>query len=255
MLLCTQSKLIVFIYSLPCKHSKIRNAAGSAFNKYGITHAGLGVWDTTKDAKFSIELICDDYLGMLLPNLLPDRQLNWSNAASIVITKPMKQEFWTSSRLITTGTGNAYSQLITYLQDNKYDFSNYQPVTILSFNASDVYNTSKSYSTDDFDSVGDIVLKAHDSFKFVDTMINQLNSYGLDLDSFLRIYSTSFDYISYEKTEPPVVSWDSKGKANAAVYKWYSRLTDCYNALYQKVLNSDGGAQLFITVTQKCSCY
>lgn len=195
-----------------------RNVAGTNFNQFGVGHAGLGVWDTTSDIKFSIEFLSNDYVGSLLPQL-SGGNIVWNNAASIVITSPLVEKQWLNSRLITTTTGNAYSQLITYLQDNLEDFTVYQPVTALYVNSS-LFNASMEYSTDDLHTIGEVMVPATNSFQFVDTLVGLLASYGTDLGAFLQIYATSYDYLTANENTPGVVQWPAGGVANPQVYEW-----------------------------------
>ncbi len=194
------------------------DAAGSNFDRFGVSHAGLGIWDTTTDVKFTIEFVANDYVGALLPQLNPDGSITWNNQGSIVITNPLIESNWLNSRLLTTTSGNAWTQIINYLQSVPDKFTIYQPVTGIYLNAS-LFNTSSVYSTDDINDVGKVVLPGMDSFTFVDELVTQLGSYGSDLGAFLQIYATSFDYIAGDSKEPVAVSLTVPGN-NAEVYRW-----------------------------------
>jgi hypothetical protein len=80
--------------------------SGDLFTSYSLTHAGLGIWNKEKHLKMSIELVCDDYLGALLPTVDTSQvnftRLIWNNTGSIVLTKPMNESFWSESRLVRT---------------------------------------------------------------------------------------------------------------------------------------------------------
>jgi hypothetical protein len=229
-----------------------RNAAGTGFDKYGIAHAGLGIWDTTTDVQFTIEFLSNDYVGGLLPNTTEDGYINWLNAGSIVITNPLDQSVWLNSRLITTTSGSAYSQIITYLQGNYGLFSSYQPVNGVYVNGS-LLNSTSPIATDDLESVGaNVLVVPTSSFTFVDQMINQLNSYGCDLGAFLQIYATSYDYIARENIAPSIVSWPEGEKANSDVYRWYDDLNACYHATYDSTLSVNGGATYFLQKVKTC---
>jgi hypothetical protein len=196
------------------------NAAGSNFQQYGVAHAGLGVWDTTTDDKFTIEFISNNYVGALLPNLA-NGVLTWENSGSIVITDPIDDtsSYWINSRLITTTTGSAYNQLITYLQGSRANFATYTPITALSANKTliDNYNGA-DISNDDLSSIGgSILLQPINSFAFVDTLIDQLSSYGCDLGSFLNIYTTSFNYMVDKEANTPLKTVPSNLQD---VYQW-----------------------------------
>eukprot|EP01040_Poterioochromonas_malhamensis_P005401 gene5402-5795_t len=238
-----------FPYNAP---QSIKDTAGSNFDKYGVSHAGLGIWDTTTDVKFSIELVSNDYVGGLLPNT-SNGVITWLNSASIVITDPLDTNAWLNSRLITTTSGSAYSQLITYLQGNEGLFQYYQPVTALYVNTS-LLNSTDTVTNDDIDQVGSILVAPTNSFAFVDELINQLGSYGCDLGAFLQIYATSFDYFARDKSAPTVVSWTAGQQANPDVYRWYSDLYNCYEQSYTTTQTDSGDANSFLALVAK-DCY
>lgn len=224
-----------------------RTAAGSNFASYGIGHAGLGVWDTTEDNKYTIEFVSETYEGSLLPDV-GTNSLTWNNAGKIVISSPLDDDLWLNARLIATTSGNAYSQLITYLQDDigtKYDY--YQPVTALYVNASLVNTSSGDISNTDVSSIGSIKVNAINSFSFVDDLIYQLSTYGIDLGAFLSIYATSFNYFTRPDTVPTVVS-----SSHADVLAWFTALDACYNSNFNAVLQSGAGAQAFLTSIRDC---
>lgn len=233
-----------FPYNTP---QLVKTAAGSNFANYGIGHAGLGVWDTTEDNKYTIEFVSETYEGSLLPDV-GTNSLTWKNAGKIVISSPLDDDLWLNARLIATTSGNAYSQLITYLQDDigtKYDY--YQPVTALYVNASLVNTSSGDISNTDVSSIGSIKVNAINSFSFVDDLIYQLSTYGIDLGAFLSIYATSFNYFTRPDTVPTVVS-----SSHADVLAWFTALDACYNSNFNAVLQSGAGAQAFLTNIRDC---
>jgi hypothetical protein len=236
-----------FPYNAP---ENIVNAAGIAYNSYAANHAGLGIWDTTTGDKFSIEFLSIDYVGGLLPELT-NGQITWKNTASIVITWPLVQDNWLSSRLVTTTIGSAYSQLITYMQDNQDSFEAYQPITGLYLNASNI-NNSAIYRNSEVSDMGDLILPSSSSYWFVDLLVTQLGTYGCDLDSFLQIYATSFNYLSDLKADPSIVSWSSPQQANSEVYAWYEQLNACYNATYQATVTNSQDASYFLDIIKSC---
>lgn len=232
-----------FPYNTP---ENIIDAAGYEFNRYGIAHAGLGVWDTTSNDKYSIEFTSESYVGSLLPTVA-NGVLTWNNAGNIVITYPLDDSLWLNARLICTTSGSSYSQLITYLQDNINLYSTFQPVTGLFVNAS-LYNaTSGDVQSADLNSIGKILIPSSDSFAFVDTLINQLDSYGVDLGAFLQIYATSYTYLAANSNPAAVISWSSS-TANSEVYNWYEELYTCYTDVFTATQESGEGAQYFYTV-------
>jgi hypothetical protein len=185
----------------------------------------------------------------LLPNVTASGSIQWRNAASIVITDPINEDLWLNSRLITTTSGNAYSQLITYLQANTALYAYYQPVTSLFLNLT-LVNSSDIVSNDDFNEIGTIILEPTNSFAFVNDLINQLGSYGCDLGAFLQIYATSFDYISSTKAAPQVVSWN--GQAPSAVAQWYQELKNCYGIVYDNTQTNGQGSSYFLEAVKNC---
>lgn len=194
-----------------------RDAAGNSFLKYGVSHAGLGMWDTTTDEKFSIEFVSNNYTGALFPEY-SNGQIVWNNAGSIVITNPLVENNWLNSRLISTTTANAWSQMVTYLKDNTKKYAVYQPVTVVYANSS-LISDNDEVTTDDIAAVGGVSIYATNSFTFVDDMIQQLADYGCDLGAFLQIYATSYDYIAKVGVAPTEVDWVD-GQTNEEVYNW-----------------------------------
>lgn len=175
------------------------------------------MWDTTTDTKFSIEFVANNYTGALFPTY-QDGQIVWNNAGSIVITNPLVEDNWLNSRLVSTTTANAWSQMVTYLKDNTKKWDVYQPVSVVFANSS-LYSNTSEVTTDDLASVGGVSVYAINSFSFVDDMIKQLADYGCDLGAFLQIYATSYDYLAKQNVNPTVVSWE-EGETNQEVYNW-----------------------------------
>lgn len=226
----------------------IRSGAGASFNKYGVAHAGLGVWDTTTDDKYTIEFVSNSYVGALLPNLT-DNDISWNNAATVSISD-LNENDWLNSRLITTTSGSVYSQLITYLQNNRVKYSVYQPITSFYLNFTEL-NTSKTYTTDDIQTTGDVLVKPINSFSFVDDLVQQLSNYGCDMEAFLNIYATSFNYVSGTPEMLTPISWPA-GQPDQTVYSWYSNLTECYNQKFNISSQSEDGAQDFLVLLKEC---
>lgn len=210
-----------FPYNAP---ANIKNAAGTAYQSYGISHGGIGVWDTDDNIRFSIELIADDYVGSLLPGFdTEDRTLNWNNTASIVVTNPIESGDWLYSNLVVTTQGSAYKQLLNYLQDNSNTkaFEIYQPVTAVFINSS-TFNESDilSYSSADFSDDSNILVNHVDSYSFADEILKQLSNYGCKLRDFLPVYSNSFDYVNDNKQPATVVNWPAGEETDRDVYNW-----------------------------------
>lgn len=230
----------------------IRKAAGSAFTSYATNHAGLGIWDTTTDDKFSIEFVSNNYVGALFPDLSVQGEIHWQNQASIVIRWPVNDTEWLTSRLITTTIGSAYSQLIDYLQDHRDEFQSYQPITGLFVNETRLAKSTTSLTNNEIYGLGKVVVASRDSYWFVDNLIYQLGSYGCDLDTFLQVYASSSNYLTKSLAAPTVVNWNSLSSPPTEVYEWYSSLYTCYNEVYDATVSNGGGAQYFLQAVQAC---
>jgi hypothetical protein len=50
----------VFPYTTP---SEIRNEMGEMWNRYSLSHAGLGLWNKDTNVKYSLEIVCLNYSG------------------------------------------------------------------------------------------------------------------------------------------------------------------------------------------------
>jgi hypothetical protein len=218
--------------------SLFRTAAGDNFREYGITHGGIGVWDKTSDAKFTIEFVSDDYVGALLPDFDEEaRSLVWKNGGNVVFTSPSEESDWLNSQLICDATGVAYNQLVSYIEDNAGLFASFQPVEVVHYNGTDSAAT------------GTVLVSKTESFWFVNRLVRQLSSYGADTESFLDIHATSYQYIARSALDPAVVSWSADGAADADVYSWYRALSDCYSRVLNETEDGGGGADYFLGVS------
>lgn len=223
--------------------------AGESFEKYGITHAGIGVWDTTSDQKFTIEFISEDYVGALLPDFDDDTQsLVWKNQGQVVFTVPTSNKNWLNSQLICDTSGVAYNQLVTYIEDNIDLFASFQPVEVVYYNASLLSNATE-YTNTELDKSGHLKVAKTDSFFFVNKIVHLLTDYGADTESFLQIYGTAYQYISRYNEAAGVVSWSADGPANTEVYQWYQALSACYQDVYDATVNNGEGAEYFLDVS------
>lgn len=242
------SEPLLFI-TIVCVHVH-RNTAGNVFKKYYITHAGLGVWDTTDDVKFTIEFVSESYVGALLPDFNDaTSQLVWENGGKVVFTTPTVDSDWLESQLVCDTSGNAYTQLVTYLQTNTDVFQYYQPVEVVYYNASSNVLNNTDYSSDQLQASGNLKVSKQDSFWFANILINQLSTYGATVESYLTIYATSFQYLSLYDVAPGVVSWEPDGPTNADVYRWYQALSACYQSNYDITAASELGGEYFLNVS------
>jgi hypothetical protein len=225
--------------------------AGEIFQKYYITHAGLGVWDTTDDVKFSIEFISESYVGAMLPDFNDaDGTLVWKNKGKIEFTTPTQAADWLNSQLVCVTTGVAYNQLITFIEDNLDLYAKYQPVEVVWYNESQasIFNSS-DYTSNDLIFSGDLKVAKTESFWFVNTLINQLSTYGATVEAYLTVYATSFQYLSLDDVAPAVVTWEADQPANTDVFQWYKDLNACYDAEFTKAQESQLGGQHFLDVS------
>eukprot|EP01031_Cornospumella_fuschlensis_P032974 gene32974-39879_t len=226
-----------FPYNVP---DDISEAAGDIYNDNAKNHAGLGIWDTTTDDKFTIEFVSSNYVGQLLPDIV-NGVINWKNVGKVVITWPTDDSKWKSASLLTTTIGSSYSQLITYMQDNEHKFAAYQPVNALYVNES-ILNSSSTLYTD-----ANVVLSATSSYWFVNLLVTQLGKYGCDLEVFLPIYTSSFSYLVDTKSAPTVVD-----TTNADVVSWYTALDVCYQGVYNDTVDNGQGAIYFLDAIGSC---
>ena len=91
----------------------------------------MGVWDTTANVKFSIDYLANSYLGGFFPTTSNGiAGFQWNNQASIVITNPIIENNWVNSRLIASASGVAYSDFVSWLQENENQYPYYQPSTV-----------------------------------------------------------------------------------------------------------------------------
>lgn len=223
-----------FPYNVP---DDIADAAGTIYNDNAKNHAGLGIWDTTTDDKFTIEFVSSNYVGQLLPDI-KNGVISWKNVGKVVVTWPTDDSLWKSASLLTTTIGSSYSQLITYLQDNERKFTAYQPVTALYVNDT-ILNSSTTLYQD-----ANVVVSAASSYWFVDQLMTQLGKYGCDLEVFLPVYTSSFNYLVDSKATPALVD-----TTNADVVSWYTELDVCYQGVYNDTVANGQGAIYFFDVS------
>jgi hypothetical protein len=120
--------------------------SGDQWTQYSLSHSGLGIWNKDLHLKLSLEFICHDYIGALLPLLVTVpvpvtvtvpitvteeeeeelTTLQWNNTGSIVLTKPMNESYWAESRLVAVSNGAAYEALVQYLKDHEKRYARYQ---------------------------------------------------------------------------------------------------------------------------------
>jgi hypothetical protein len=123
---------------------------GDQWTQYSLSHSGLGIWNKDRHLKLSLEFVCLDYIGSLLPTILSSSSspsdpetLFWNNSASIVLTRPINETYWSESRLLAVSNGGAYKALVQYLKDHEKRYSKYQ---VLSLYPSHVLSSSQCSS-------------------------------------------------------------------------------------------------------------
>ena len=225
-----------------------RNYAGFSFTNYGTLHYGIGIFDITSGLKLSIEFVSNNYYNSLLPKL-DNNYIWWNNTGSIVVTNPLNQSNWISSRLISSTTGVAYFALVNYLLSNYQNFNIFQPINV-------VYAPKGEINSYIYNSYGNIysgasyIVKSTNSFYFVQNVINQLNSFTCTIQSFTQIYISEIGYIAATNLPATTISWPVNEPANPAVYNWYQALMSCYK---QQYINSQGlGANVFLYSLSTC---
>jgi len=185
--------------------------AGSQFTSFVTTHCGLGIFDVTKSLRFSVELVALNYTGALLP-VATSTSFAWNNEASIAVTNPFDPTRWLVSRLVSTTSGTAYSDLVDWLVSGSWNPGQiYNPVTVALVGSG----------------AKDTTVAPTDSYTFVQQVLQQLSNFGAPLDSFLSPSATAFTY--YTTRSPTVLSWRSQDPAPASVRLYYKALNDCYS--------------------------
>jgi hypothetical protein len=232
-------------------HFLFRATAGKIFEQYYVTHAGLGVWDTTDDYKFTIEFVSSDYVGALLPTVSGNK-LVWENEGKIVFTAPTDYSDWLSSQLISVSTGQAYNQLVTFLENQESDFKAFQPVEVVYYNASETHPSNYTYSSYELYESGNLLVEKRESFWFVNRLIYELNTFGVDVKAYLPFFGTSFQYLSAAKKEPKVIEWSTGGAADPDVLQWYQDLTTCYNTQFNIAEAGSLGGEYLLQSLQQC---
>ena len=167
-----------------------------------------------------------------------------SSPGNIVFTSPTQQSDWLSAHMICETTGVTYNQLLTYLDDNNDLFTIFQPVQAVYYNETELARTSDVTSTQ---LQNRVKVPKKDSFWFVNLLVQQLNTYGADTESFLDIYGNAYQYVVSEDRSPEVISWEGTSSLNS-VYQWYLALDQCY----QGVFDASANAEAFLTVRKVC---
>lgn len=241
-----------FPYNVP---PWIASAAGMTYVDFVSTVAGLGVWDTVTNTKFSVQFMASSYIGSLLPNISSDGTIVWNNKAQIVVTYPLIEDEWVSSRHIATTNGGAYSSLANWLKQKEVDYATFQPVTVVFPTSQFIQSVSIYTQIFNNNGLGSVILKPKNSYSFMDDVILQLSNQGCSLGAFLQVYGSAFSYLSSTNTQPLSTLNLVKGTATYnKVSKWYKALSLCYKTAYQKVAKAkkNDGASYFLTLIPAC---
>jgi hypothetical protein len=224
-----------FPYNAP---SSIVKDAGSDFISNAAVHSGIGIWDTTTNERFSLEFVSQNYVGGLLPNVTSTRRtLEWQNKGKIVVTNPLTVGSWTHSQLVTTTGAVAYSELVSYINENAYKYAYFQPVSVYS------NSTLCEKQGGDARCAQGLLVAPMSSYSFVSDIFVQLGSYGCDLSSILSVYFASFAYFG---TSASTISWSSSfSSPPQAVVDYYYELSACYEASYNIAAEGGGGESVF----------
>lgn len=257
----------VFPFTTP---NSIKSKMGDMWNKYSLSHAGLGIWNKDTDVKYSLEIVCLNYTDALFPIVIDDTTMEWNNHATIVMTYPISESLWSESRLVAVSNGAAYECIRTYLLDNhKKKYKVYQPVSV---NAFDLTHS---------DHVGEASIPFLDSYKFTFELLQELANYGVDLDAFLGVERTGWSYIAETDDSPhprhthpdnsmgggvsislyksrdgedllpsiTVLQWGEDDPVPTNVTEWYTELEACYEDNFDSGM---GGSSILNSLR---SCY
>lgn len=238
---------------------EIRSMLGENWNKYSLSHAGLGIWNKDSGVKYSLEIVCWNYSAALFPNVVNATTMVWHNDAVIVMTQPIDEVYWSESRLVAVSNGAAYEYLRTYLIEEAHDkYSVYQPVSLNCFDPAAE------------DNLGKAVIPFLDSYEFTFDLLRELTSYAVKLDAFLGVERTGWSYLVETESSPlkleseyleerhdafadegkcsaSVLSWEGDVPLN--VTTWYSDLKKCYEDVFS---STQGGT---ITISSLTECY
>lgn len=235
----------------------ISTRVGDGFKEYSTLVAGIGIWDTTADIKFSIQFVSNSYVGALFP-ILNDTygEITWNNTGSIVVTDPLDETSWVSSRHIVTTNGGPYSRLVQFLQESENpNFNVYQPINIVNPSSALISN----YTTDEFSFIfqlnsandGNEIVEATNSYTFARYIVDELHLIGCKVDSFLPIYNSSFSYMT-DLEEVETLSYSDNISAKSEVFNWFSSIEACYKRIFVDADDSNNVALIFESIS---NCY
>jgi len=216
--------------------------AGDQFTSFVTTHCGLGVFDVTTNVRFSVELVAQNYTGALLP-ITTATELVWNNAADLAVTNPFQPGRWLVSRLVSTTSGTAYNDLVSFLKSGSSS-SNWRTPGLLFYNPVTVMRSNAG-------SANEVLVAPSDSYTFVQAVLQQLSNFGAPLDSFLSPGATSFTYYG---ASAAAVSWPDGAAAPAAVLRYYQGLQACYQRAFASAGTGPSADTNFLLALQQ-QCY
>jgi hypothetical protein len=101
-----------------------------------------------------------------------------------------------------------------------------------------------------------VVVEPINSYTFVNTVFKNLASFGLELESYLNVYSTAFTYAANstdsDSANAEVISWTSGDIAPVNVYAWYEALSTCYAEAFNTTALEQTGATTFLELITSC---
>jgi hypothetical protein len=240
-----------FPFNVP---ESISGSVGNGFKEYSTLVAGIGIWDTTSNKKFSIQFVSNSYVGALFPILNHNNGgITWNNTGSIVVTDPLDESSWISSRHIVTTDGGPYSRLVQYLQESDNSvFDIYQPINIVYPSSTMIAN----YTADDNSFIfqlnsaneGNEVVEATNSYTFAKYVVDELHSIGCKVDSFLPIYTSSFSYMT-DSDEVEILDYMNNITAKNEVFDWFSSLESCYKNVFANAVASSTESLAFESIS------
>jgi hypothetical protein len=206
------------------------------------THSGVGVYNTNTGAKFSIELLQSngDYGRLFFPDLTQlTKSCNnsaevWGNHGEIVVTNPIDPTLWTTSTRFATGNGQAYTQIIKWIQGLSQDTLLLQPINVV-YDAEQTAGRpgSMTGSPSLVTEFGPVVVKASDSYAFTKRIIDYSAYIGCNMGTFAPFIRNTISYVATSGIPDnglKVISLiDNAANEPARTYAitWFTCMQDC----------------------------
>lgn len=200
------------------------------------THAGIGIWDVTLNVKFSIELVPVSGIGNIFFPVVDTSngsavELTWMNIGQVHTTMPIDEQ-WNSGQFITATIGAAFNKWAGILQErvktNGDIFQLIQPFHIVEYaNNFDALLRNNHKTT-----MGNVLVKGHDSFSLATESLNILAQLGCNLNTFQAPRETALGYSTITSKEDQLQIVDvsvggSSRETRVQVARWYAAMKQC----------------------------